>query len=164
MVFAPSLFFCVPLLVSWLSNFHLIFIFTSFPIPFHLHLHLICQDLEKPRGSGACVWTIWGDVKLLTCCISVFQGPAGNVIVLQPTKMAMTFCDIDPGRWIDVPASIFMSSFCDGLWLTQEPPCRFSNFSNLLSINLMSLQCLYGFRNLSSCELKGKGQLPILSS
>ena len=90
------------------------------------------------------------------------QGAAGNVIVLQPTKSAMTFCDIDPGRWIDVPASIFMSSFCDGLWLTQEPPCRFSN--NLLSINLMSLQCLYGFCNLSSCELKGKGQLPILAS
>ena len=34
------------------------------------------------------------------------QGAAGNVIVLHPTKTAMTFCDIDPGRWIDVPASI----------------------------------------------------------
>ena len=33
------------------------------------------------------------------------QGAAGNVIVLQPTKTAMTFCDIDPGRWIDVPAN-----------------------------------------------------------
>ena len=32
------------------------------------------------------------------------QGAAGNVIVLRPTKTAMTFCDIDPGRWIDVPA------------------------------------------------------------
>ena len=37
--------------------------------------------------------------------LSIFmQGAAGNVIVLQPTKTAMTFCDIDPGRWIDVPA------------------------------------------------------------
>jgi hypothetical protein len=52
------------------------------------------------------------------------QGVAGHVIVLQPTKTAMTFYDIDPGRWIDVPASIFMSSSCDGQWLTQEP-CRF---------------------------------------
>ena len=34
------------------------------------------------------------------------QGAAGNVIVLHPTKTAMTFSDIDPGRWIDVPASI----------------------------------------------------------
>ena len=25
----------------------------------------------------------------------------------------------------DVPASNFMSNFCDGQWLTQEPPCRF---------------------------------------
>ena len=33
------------------------------------------------------------------------QGAAGNVIVLPPTKTAMTFCDIDPGRWIDVPAN-----------------------------------------------------------
>ena len=55
------------------------------------------------------------------------QGAAGNVIVLQPTKTAMTFCDIDPGRWIDVPASIFMSSFHDGTWLTREPPSRYSN-------------------------------------
>ena len=32
------------------------------------------------------------------------RGAAGNVIVLQPTEAAMTFCDIDPGRWIDIPA------------------------------------------------------------
>ena len=25
----------------------------------------------------------------------------------------------------DVPASMFISSFLDGMWLTQEPPCRF---------------------------------------
>ena len=37
------------------------------------------------------------------------QGAAGNVIVLQPTKTAMTFCDIYPGRWIDVPACDFFS-------------------------------------------------------
>ena len=36
---------------------------------------------------------------------SFMQGAAGNVIVLQPTKTAMTFCDINPGRWIDVPAN-----------------------------------------------------------
>ena len=34
LVFAPSLFFCVPLFASWLSNFHLIFIFTSSSFPF----------------------------------------------------------------------------------------------------------------------------------
>ena len=34
LVFSPSLFFCVPLFASWLSNFHLIVIFTSSSFPF----------------------------------------------------------------------------------------------------------------------------------
>ena len=34
LVFALSLFFCVPLFASWLSNFHLIVIFTSSSFPF----------------------------------------------------------------------------------------------------------------------------------
>ena len=34
LVFAPSFFFCVPLFASWLSNFHLNFIFTSSSFPF----------------------------------------------------------------------------------------------------------------------------------
>ena len=33
------------------------------------------------------------------------QGAAGNVIVLQPTKTAMTFCDIGSGRRVNVPAN-----------------------------------------------------------
>ena len=41
------------------------------------------------------------------------KGAAGNVIVLQPTKTAMTFCDIDLGRWIDVPAFIFSMSISE---------------------------------------------------
>ena len=39
------------------------------------------------------------------------QGAAGKFIVLQPTKTAMTFCDIDLGRWIDVPAFSFQAIF-----------------------------------------------------
>ena len=35
------------------------------------------------------------------------QGAAGNVIVLQPTKTAMTFCDVDLGRRVNVPADFF---------------------------------------------------------
>ena len=34
LVFSPSLFFCVPLFASWLSNFHFIVIFTSFSFSF----------------------------------------------------------------------------------------------------------------------------------
>ena len=37
------------------------------------------------------------------------QGAAGNAIVLEPTKTAMTFCDIDLGRWIDVPVYFWFS-------------------------------------------------------
>ena len=44
LVFAPSLFFCVPLFASWLSNFLFMFIFTSLSLSFHL-----------PRCCGACV-------------------------------------------------------------------------------------------------------------
>ena len=44
LVFAPSLFFCVPLFASWLSNFHFMFIFISLSLSFHL-----------PRCCGACV-------------------------------------------------------------------------------------------------------------
>ena len=60
LVFALSLFFCVPLSASWLSNFHLIVIFTSFSFPFFfIFISLSGPQLPKqPRGSEACVWTI----------------------------------------------------------------------------------------------------------
>ena len=58
LVFALSLFFCVPLFASWLSNFHLIVIFTSSSFPsssFSSH----CRDLIVPPSCGrVCVWTI----------------------------------------------------------------------------------------------------------
>ena len=57
LVFALSLFFCVPLFASWLSNFHLIVIFTSFSFPFFfIFISLSGPQLPKqPRGSEACV-------------------------------------------------------------------------------------------------------------
>ena len=42
--FSLSVFFCVPLFASWLSNFHFTFMFRSFSLSFHL-----------PRCCGACV-------------------------------------------------------------------------------------------------------------
>jgi len=38
-------------------------------------------------------------------------GSAGNVIVMQPTKTAMTFCDIDLGRQVNVPAETVDQAF-----------------------------------------------------
>ena len=54
-------------------------------------------------GLSCPYWSLFR-LPLIMYLISTLQGAAGNVIVLQPTKPAMTFCDIDPGRWIDVPA------------------------------------------------------------
>ena len=67
-----------------------------------------------------CVYQSETDVKTSHWFFTNLQGAAGNVIVLQPTKTAMTFCDIDPGRWIDVPANFIGM----GRGLTQEPPRR----------------------------------------
>ena len=74
----------------------------------------------KPRYMrGVCVYHL-NRCKTSHWFFTNLQGAAGNVIVLQPTKTAMTFCDIDPGRWIDVPANFTGM----GRGLTQEPPRR----------------------------------------
>ena len=54
LVFSPSLFFCVPLFASWLSNFHLIFIFTSSSFPF-LFIFISQSGPSAPRQRGVCV-------------------------------------------------------------------------------------------------------------
>ena len=56
------------------------------------------------------------------------QGAAGNVIVLQPTKTAMTFCDMIPGRWDHVPAIYFLRC---GKGLSQEPSWRTYLYSTI---------------------------------
>ena len=61
LVFFLSLFFCVPFFASCLGNVHFIFIVTWLSFSFHL-----------PRHGGACVCTIWIDVKLL-----ILQGVTG---------------------------------------------------------------------------------------
>ena len=108
---------------------------------------------------------------VLSCISHVFfslqsreQGAAGNVIVLQPTKMAMTFCDIDPGRWIDVPASIsFHVKFLR--WDVANPRTTMPFPNNLFSIFLF-LHCC---RNLSRWERldlveRGSVSFPLTSS
>ena len=54
-VFAPSLFFCVPLFASWLRNVHLIFTLISFSSPVHPHLHLIFTRTTLPEAGCVCV-------------------------------------------------------------------------------------------------------------
>ena len=75
LVFALSLFFCVPLFASWLSNFHLIVIFTSSSFPFlFIFISLSGPFCPTLLREGVCVWTIWKDVKLLTCLMMCFNG------------------------------------------------------------------------------------------
>ena len=53
LVFAPSLFLCVPLFASWLSNFHLMFIFTSSSFPFNfIFISLSGPQFSHPPAGG----------------------------------------------------------------------------------------------------------------
>ena len=52
LVFSLSLFFCVPLFASWLSNFHLIFIFTSSSFPFFFIFISSYRALIVPPSCG----------------------------------------------------------------------------------------------------------------
>ena len=67
-----------------------------------------------PRGNGWDMASVLISLVFDVCncvCVrrfnrwfnSMMQGAAGNVIVLQPTKTAMTFCDLDLGRQVNVP-------------------------------------------------------------
>ena len=129
-----------------------------------------CRRL-KPWGFGSQGIQAAKDfrsfVLYFTCFFSLQsreQGAAGNVIVLQPTKMAMTFCDIDPGRWIDVPASIsFHVKFLR--WDVANPRTTMPFPNNLFSIFLF-LHCC---RNLSRWERldlveRGSVSFPLTSS
>ena len=57
--------------------------------------------------------------------ISISRRGAGGTDETGTNKDTHQLPVISMGTLIDVPASIFMSNFCNGTWLTQEPPCRF---------------------------------------
>ena len=53
------------------------------------------------------------------------SGGAGGTDETGTNKDTHQLPVISMGTLIDVLASLFMSIFCNGMWLTQEPPCRF---------------------------------------
>ena len=56
LVFSPSLFFCVPLFASWLSNFHFIVIFMSSSFPFlFIFISLSGPQFSTLLREGVCV-------------------------------------------------------------------------------------------------------------
>jgi len=90
LVFSLSLFLCVPLFASRLSNFHFIFIFISLSLSFH-----------PPRCCGACVCTICIDVKLL-----ISAGVAGEQCSQRPTKTLQCSCVNVPALYIYIHTHI----------------------------------------------------------
>ena len=75
-------------------------------------------------------------------------GGAGGTDETGTNKDTHQLPVISMGTLIDVPASLFMSIFCNGTWLTQEPPCRFQTIC-------FQFLVLHGFRNLLRWERFG---------
>ena len=136
------LLFCVPRLVSRLSSCHLISIVISFPFPFHLHRHLICRSLKRPRCCGACVCvsTIWRDVKLLS-----FAGGTWALGWHGPTKTHPSFCANVPAIfeswWGVVNPKTIMPFF-------NENRIRIFEFSTWTDEGDFSFPFLHSWRNL----------------
>ena len=142
LVFSLSLFFCVPLFASWLSNFHLIFIFTSSSFPFFFIFISSYRALIVPPSCGrvcVCVWTIWKDVKLLLLILFDFIlfHAGGQWISFHPLP------NEDGGLrlWylisgLIIPTYLQISNFhfvVNGNRLSPEPACRsFAGFLVLL--------------------------------
>ena len=105
LVFSPSLFFCVPLFASWLSNFHLIVIFTSFSFPFLL-ISSHGRDLKFTPSCGrvcVCVDHLKGcKTSTYRCHFFVFC-----MVTLQAMKV---FCvlqspiPLSRGPWVLLPS------------------------------------------------------------
>ena len=82
------------------------------------------EHLNRCKTSNWCFrFLLWW----LSCHDSnVFNaGGAGVTDETGTNKDTHQLPVISMGTLIDVPASLFMSIFCNGMWLTQEPPCRF---------------------------------------
>ena len=82
LVFSLSLFFCVPLFASWLSNCHFIVIFIS--------------SAPLLRGVCVCVCTMWIDVKLL------IAGGRWGTLSQRPTKTLQCSCVNVPAFYIHI--------------------------------------------------------------
>ena len=63
-------------------------------------------------------------------------GGAGGTDETGTNKDTHQLPVISMGTLIDVPASVFMSIFCNGTWLTQEPPRRFQKKPDFQCRNL----------------------------
>ena len=58
------------------------------------------------------------------CKTSNLAGGAGGTDETGTNKDTHQLPVISMGTLIDVPASFFISIFCNGKWPTQKPPCR----------------------------------------
>ena len=125
-----------------------IFFYAGFISSTHVHLRLRLSSFPLGRLVRSRFYC-----SHLYIYIYQRQGAAGTVIVLQPTKTAMTFCDIDPGRWIDVLPASFHVPFLQ--WDVANPrttsPLCISHCvkpNQTFRFRAVSFQCLHGLRNL----------------
>ena len=96
-----------------------------------------------------CVSVTSQQVKLGSVAFS--QGGGGHFWSHLSIKTLQACCDIDPGRWNELPAMfiyfISIHSVGDGKWLSQEPPCRSFHthpwFAQLSQSDLFCYRLLY---------------------
>ena len=92
--------------------------------------------------DGVCVWIIWKDVKLLTCLMILLRwffffdvgsnfgftyfsnNSRGHAAIMQ-THANEAMHDGGSRGWSPWCTCFIISTFSNGTWLTQEPPCRF---------------------------------------
>ena len=121
----------------------------NFYLLFSLSTGLIGFTISNFNSCGHFISLIPG---IVSNC-HLLHGAAGNVIVLQPTKTAMTFCDIDLDRWIDVPAS------CSDMGCGQ--PKNHHAVSKQFVSNFLDLHGFRTLSHLSSCIGYGDGTFSI---
>ena len=108
--FLFPLFFCVPLLVFWLSNFSS-----------HFHFHLTSISFSPSFSSH---------VRALV----FYPTAVGCVCVKHLNRCKTSFCRGPMGTWMawanEDPSKMLCKRTCtvsdNGMWLTQEPPRRIS--------------------------------------
>ena len=108
------------------------------------HVHIYIYNYLLNKGHGSCVCNNWIDVKFLLFSFSFFSpfnkaGGPSMYCERWSNEAATVHADITADHR-DVPA-FFMSFFCNGTWLTREPPSQFCQLRCHLMLCTFSAIC-----------------------
>ena len=108
------------------------------------HTYIYIYNYLLNKGHGSCVCNNWIDVKLLLFSFSFFSpfnkaGGPSMYCERWSNEAATVHADITADHR-DVPA-FFMSFFCNGTWLTREPPSQFCQLRCHLMLCAFSAIC-----------------------